>query len=348
MAKAGRKAKAQGRAVAKMLPVKREALPESAIVQAEERNLVAVDPQALISQAIAKGLPIETIERLLAMRRELKAEWARERYFAALARFQAKCPNILKEKAVFEREGSNKVRYVYAPLDVIVSAVKVPLEANGFSYLITTKQSETAVTSICHAHHVDGHSEDSEFTIPMDPKAYMNSSQKIASAMTYGKRYALCNAFGIMTTDQDDDANSTNGKPEVQEPKAKPAVRIHCDYCGGNHSETECPDGKKAEASLNATASKLDAALGEKPAPTMAEERKAQEADARVVAARSEVQRVVTAIADGNKALARPYTKAEFDAVKKNAAAIGSDIEKLRTFAVEWQADLDSRKKGET
>jgi hypothetical protein len=172
--------------------------------------LVAVNAENLIARAIDKGLPLEQMERLLAMRMQLKQEWAREQYFAALSKFQAQCPNIIKEKAVADKSG--KIRYHYAPLDVIVMAVKDALDRNGFSYTVTTKQDDKQVTAECHSHHVEGHSEVSAFTIPMDPAAYMNESQKIASAMTYAKRYAFCNAFGIMTSDADDDANSTNGK----------------------------------------------------------------------------------------------------------------------------------------
>ena len=52
------------------------------------------DPLALIAQAIQAGhtIPVDTLERLLAMRRELKAESAREAYFGALTDFQARCP----------------------------------------------------------------------------------------------------------------------------------------------------------------------------------------------------------------------------------------------------------------
>ena len=55
-------------------------------------------PEKLISQAIEKGTPIETIERLLNMRRELKAEWAKEQYDLAMAKLQSECPVIKKKK----------------------------------------------------------------------------------------------------------------------------------------------------------------------------------------------------------------------------------------------------------
>ena len=197
------------------------------VSKARTTALVSVDPQALLAQAIEKGLPLESMERLLAMRRELKAEWSRERFFDDLAQFQAACPVIGKSKGVNDKSG--KLRYKFAPLDEIVAQVKKPLEKYGFSYTIITKQSEKAVTAICNAHHVDGHTEASEFTIPIDPEAYMNDAQKIASAMTYATRYAFRNAFGVVTGDVDDDgvASGENGggheeeKIELRPPQAR-------------------------------------------------------------------------------------------------------------------------------
>jgi hypothetical protein len=198
---------------------KKEVVP---VVIEENRGLMSVDPQALIARAIDKNLPIEQMERLLAMRRELKAEWAREQYFTALSAFQKACPIIGKGKQVNDKYG--KKRYKYAPLDVIVDAVKEALEANGFSYTLQTKQTADSVTAICLAHHVAGHSESTDFTVPIDHEAYMNEPQKVASALTYASRYAFRNAFGIMTGDEDDDANAvgeaTTGKPATHKQDA--------------------------------------------------------------------------------------------------------------------------------
>ena len=59
---------------------------------------------------------------------------------------------------------------------------------------------------ICEAHHVLGHTEETQLIVPIDFSSYMNEIQKVASAVTYGKRYAFCDAFGIMTGDEDDDS----------------------------------------------------------------------------------------------------------------------------------------------
>jgi len=186
----------------------------------EEKRMIPVasptDANTLIAQAIEKGLPVETMERLLAMRTELKREWSREQYYRALSNFQAECPDIGKTKIVYEKDG-NSIRYKYAPLDVIVTTVKELLRKHGFSYTLDRgAQTDTEIEAICRAHHVDGHSEEASFAVPIDPKAYMSAPQKVASALTYAKRYAFCNVFGIMTGDEDDDANNAPDPPAKQ------------------------------------------------------------------------------------------------------------------------------------
>jgi len=168
--------------------------------------VVNVNPEILIAKAIENNLPIDTMEKLLGMRRELKAEWSKERYFQDLAKFQKICPAIVKTKTIKDKFG--KDRYSYTPLDSIVAQVKDALEETGFSYTIKTRQDQKSVTAICYGHHKDGHTEETEVTVPIDLDAYMNDTQKVGSAITYAKRYAFSNQFGIMTADADDDATS--------------------------------------------------------------------------------------------------------------------------------------------
>ena len=174
--------------------------------------------ERLIEKAIEKESPLEVMEKLLAIQKEAQAEIARRSFFDALAKFQSECPIINKGDAVdYKSKSGTRVNYKYASIDAIVSSVKAPLMANGFSYTITTRQEPTSVTAICTAHHKDGHSEATDFTIPVDPDAFMNAAQKVASALTYAKRYAFCNAFGIITGDTDDDSRTT-GEPEEETP----------------------------------------------------------------------------------------------------------------------------------
>lgn len=170
--------------------------------------------EALMAQAIDKGTPVETLERLLTMRRELKSEAAKEAYDSAMSDFQSDCPIIKKSKKVLNKDKS--LRYSYAPLDAIIIQTKSTIKKHGFSYKIDALVEEKWVEAICVVTHELGHNEKSGFRVPIDPEAYMNSPQKFASALTFAKRYAFCDAFGILTSDEDNDAISA-GEPYTED-----------------------------------------------------------------------------------------------------------------------------------
>lgn len=164
-----------------------------------------VDIESLISMGITQKLTVDVMEKLFLMRQELKKEYAKEQYFKALAKFQSETPAIEKTEPVMV---GGKLRYSYAPLDVIVSKVKDPLMDNGFSYQIKTVQTENKITVTCEAHHIEGHTENTSLTMDIGKSGYMSSNQEIGSALSFGKRYCFCDAFGILTGDGDIDAVS--------------------------------------------------------------------------------------------------------------------------------------------
>jgi predicted nucleic acid-binding protein len=167
--------------------------------------------EALINTAVASNVNIETLERLFALRKEVKAEMAREAYTEAVAKFQADCPIIEKTKAVMEKGGQN-VRYKFAPLDAIVSQVKDILGKHGLSYSFTEEKTDTNVRAICKITHIQGHSETSAFEIPIGTEQFMSDPQKHGARITFAKRYAFMNALGILTGDEDTDASDTEEK----------------------------------------------------------------------------------------------------------------------------------------
>jgi|GEM_PF-5750404 len=193
-------------------------MPQEQLATAEPQQITApratqltpvVNPETLIMTALEKGVPVETMERLLAMRDKLVAEQARNAFFRDLAEFQMQCPVIVKDKDVMNKDGRT-VRYRYAPLDSIVRQIRGTLAEFGFSYQFTTSAENDSVSVTCHARHRDGHTETTTFVSKIDPQAFMNLAQKFGSALTFGKRYAFLAAFGIMTGDEDDDSQSTS------------------------------------------------------------------------------------------------------------------------------------------
>lgn len=203
----------------------------TAIVKATEavRAVATVDPQTLLARAIDKNLPIEQMERLLTMRREMKMEWARETYFQDLAQFQAECPIVEKKHKVMDRDKQTREtkgeRYSYAALEDLVATAGPYLMKWGFSYTFKSQQDKDTVTGICHAHHKNGHEEVNCFQVPIDHDAYMSDPQKAAAALTFATRYAFKNAFGIQTKGEDRDENlgTEERRAPIQQPQAKPA-----------------------------------------------------------------------------------------------------------------------------
>ena len=191
---------------------KKETPIEGEVVESKDNeSSIAVTNQTdkLISQAIEKDVSVETMEKLLAMRKDLKAEYAKEQYDSAMAEFQADCPEIEKTKEVKTKGG--QIAYKYAPIEAIVRQVKETLRKHGFSYAVQTQAKDKLVKSICIVKHKFGHSENYEMEVPLGNKTQvMSDSQVVAAASTFSKRYAFCNAFGILTGDGDNDGADTN------------------------------------------------------------------------------------------------------------------------------------------
>jgi hypothetical protein len=194
--------------------------PSTAIVSVAEvppAAVIRLDPEALIAKGIEHGISVEGLERLLAMRERLKAEQARSAFIRALAEFQGTCPIITKLAVVRDKIG--KERYRYASLESIVRQVGPLLRHCELTYRIDTRIEEgeaTALVAICIITHQDGHSERSEFRVPIDRDSFMSEPQKFGAASTYAKRYAFCNALGILTGDQDTDARPSPASPAPQ------------------------------------------------------------------------------------------------------------------------------------
>lgn len=195
-----------------------------ALAVAPKKNIATVNAETLIAQAIAQGTPVETMERILLMRKELKAEFAKEEYDKAMSALQGELPIIKKTKSVETKAG--KKAYSFAPLDNIVKQTKDPIKKHGFSYAIQTymmkddKGLVSSVKSVCIVKHIAGHSEPYEMEVPLGNKTdIMSQSQVVAAASTFSKRYAFCNAFGIMTSDDDEEEILIEGEEAEKKEK---------------------------------------------------------------------------------------------------------------------------------
>lgn len=187
-------------------------------VEAEEvpRTEVALTPLSIIDKAITANIDTDKLEKLMDLQERWEKNQAKKAFDEAMMMFQSKCPIIKKTK----RGGVTKqgdVAYMYAPIEDMVSQVKELLAECGFSYLIKTEFIENKVRAICIARHKQGHEEQSVMEIPLLTKTgVMSDAQVVAATVTFAKRYAFGNAFGIMTMDDDSDAVSEDLKAEFE------------------------------------------------------------------------------------------------------------------------------------
>jgi len=170
-----------------------------------------LDPQALISQAIGTGAGIDTLERLVALAKEVREVQATEAWYEAMAEFQRTCPRIVKSSTV----KTARYSYRFAPLDEICSTIQPVMGPLGLSMRWTTPRIESdKVTVACLISHRLGHVESSgDLVMPImgatqrtdgSGEGGANAAQRVGISLTYAKRYALLGIIGLAPEDDDD------------------------------------------------------------------------------------------------------------------------------------------------
>jgi hypothetical protein len=158
-------------------------------------------PMDMISQAVASGASIETLERLMALKQQHDKEVARQAFLNALSDFQNEAPDIRKTKGV---EFGN-TKYMYAPLADIDRQLRKPMKDHGFSKRWEIQDNGDEIKVTCIIAHIGGHTEQTAMTAKPDTSGSKNPIQARGSAIEYMKRYTLVGALGITTADSDID-----------------------------------------------------------------------------------------------------------------------------------------------
>lgn len=201
-------------------------MPAQALTPADPKPITSIDPSALLSKAIEHQMPVESMQRLLDMREQLRAEQAAAAFARALAAFQRAIPPIEKKKTAKIQSQRGSFSYRYADLSDIVCAISEQLAENGLSITFDTEEKSGGLDVICTVHHSEGHHNSARFPVPIDRSARMSAAQAVGAALTYGRRYALTAALGIVTADEDIDAQGTPSHSASQAPSSAPRKPI--------------------------------------------------------------------------------------------------------------------------
>lgn len=176
----------------------------------QKKNAVAVtqsaNPTTLIERAIEKGLDVDKMTKLFDLQERWEKKEAKKAFDLAMAKLQSELTVIEKNKEG-GKTNSGQVAYYYAPLEFIVEKTKDVIGRNGFSYNFKTENAADRVKVVCIVKHEGGHSEESTMETGLSTKtSVMSAPQQTAATVTFNKRYAFMNAFGITVGGEDNDA----------------------------------------------------------------------------------------------------------------------------------------------
>jgi hypothetical protein len=158
-------------------------------------------PATLLSQAIEKGLDVESLSKLMDLQERYQAGQARKLFFEAFTEFQSKCPDIRKTKEV----NFGQTKYSFAPLADICRQIGKTLKDSGLSYRWEIQDNPTELKVTCLVSHLEGHTEQTTMQAAPDTSGAKNAIQARGSAIEYLKRYTLIGALGLSTADSDID-----------------------------------------------------------------------------------------------------------------------------------------------
>lgn len=158
----------------------------------------------LLHAAVQQGTPVEQLEKLVDLHERMEQREARRAFFVALAQFQESAPLVKQsETAKIATKSGGSYSYTFAPLDEIVRTIAPHLIRHGLSYRWDTAVDQKSIRVTCTVSHINGHSESSSMTLPIDNASAMSDQQKVGAAMTFGQRRSLTAALGLVTTDSD-------------------------------------------------------------------------------------------------------------------------------------------------
>jgi hypothetical protein len=178
------------------------------------------EPLSIIERAIEKGIDAETMSKLVDLQERIQRNQAESEFNQAMLAFQNDCPLVLHDK------NGDQNRYTYASLARIVQTIKPTLAQHGLTFSFDSSTTENEMTIVCTIAHVAGHSRKHAISMQLAGTRAMNQPQMAASALTYGRRHALCAALGIVSADTDDDCQSVPPREQARNPPPRPEPRV--------------------------------------------------------------------------------------------------------------------------
>lgn len=169
-------------------------------------------------------VPVEKLERLIAMQERILAVQAKAEFFAAFARMQGEIPVISKRGEIVV---DGRVRSTYAKHEDIQRIVRPILTKHGFALRHRNEFAEGGKLRIIGIlSHRAGHTEQDEFVGAADTSGSKNAIQALGSTRQYGMRYTTIALLNIASEDEDDDGVGAGNVPSTHIVELTPAAPV--------------------------------------------------------------------------------------------------------------------------
>jgi hypothetical protein len=176
----------------------------------------------LIDKALSSGMKPEELGKLMDLQERWEKNEATKAYGLAMTKFQSICHTVLKRRrASIRKDGVEQYSYAFSSYDDVMAEVGPALAQCGLAVTFSTSSipdKPNLLRVMCTVRH-GIHEAVTEMLLPI-PQMTVNDTQKFGAAVSYGKRYAVCAALNIVTTDRDDDAQAlvdTIGEAQIVE-----------------------------------------------------------------------------------------------------------------------------------
>lgn len=142
--------------------------------------------------------------------------------YAALSKAQAKIEAPVKNRKVdFKDKNGRQVKYSYADLADVMSAIKGPLAENGLAILHQLNFAEDGYFLVTTLGHESGESIATFYPLP-NPLTSSIRAQEFGSALTYARRYSVSSLVGIASEEDDDGQIAADTTPPPKKPDSRP------------------------------------------------------------------------------------------------------------------------------
>jgi len=173
------------------------------------RMTAETTPVELLSRLVQQGnLTTESVsvaKELVHLIEHMEDRRAERDFAQAFAGLQTELKTFQATKVVPDKHGNP--RYTYLPYEAIMREVQPLLERHGFSLSFSTDFQDSRIVQTCTLQHIAGHHRDYKAFVRAGAGPYgATETQADGAAMTYAKRYALCNCLNIVV-ERDTDGN---------------------------------------------------------------------------------------------------------------------------------------------